>query len=213
MAKDTILEEIFQDLDAAESDELRLTISGEALARLNEQLKKAPKHSEKAYDIAGRILILAEIHTKLLSQGDDHNGEAPLTMCGELCFILSMEINPEKLPLIYVGSLLSLANLLGKFAFTQFQPGNSDNLFHMNMAISEVMRLALVTYDKFSKLADLSCFATEINNIRPLEEKMPEELKTLHDKPITPYMAMDVLYDVIARFMACGLIDREEFNP
>ena len=42
---------------------------------------------------------------------------------------------------------------------------------------------------------------------------MPEELKTLHDKPITPYMAMDVLYDVIARFMACGLIDSEEFKP
>lgn len=211
MTSDPILDDIFRDLDNADTVELKLNISGEAIARLNEQLHKAVPGSDNSQILAKRILILTELHTRLLHDTDEM-AQAPVTMVGELCFILSSKVDPEKLPFIYVGSLLSSVQMSMALTYSVSSRLDADSVAHLAAIVCMLACLSKVTYLKFAEFADLSSYAEDIRLLDKLLDNFSPEDRLFEGNTVTPVMAVDIFYDVLARFAACGFIDKALFE-
>ncbi len=211
MAQDPVLEQIFADLDAAEDTDMRLRVSGEALARLNEQLKQCMNQPEQAVDCAYRILIVADLHARDFI-GSDEPEQAPLTLLGELALILTCRVSPEKVPVAYVGSLYrTIEFMMTLLQHTMTTGPDPDTVAHIEASVVELAALTIVTYEDFRKRFNLSFLDHDIRRVRLLLEPAPEDLRCLNGNPINPTMALDVFYDVLARMAACRILDPAMF--
>ena len=210
MGSDKTLDGLFAELEKADSPELQLRISGEAISRFNEQLNRISEGSDEAYNLADRVLIMLEYHCGKMMELDGNAEEVVATIVGELAFILTQKINPEKIPVIYTGSLLNCADMA--FAASTARMEESDQAYHLFRISVQLVCLAVCTYNEFSKKYDLKMFNEQANRLKMLTECLPAKEKLFDDQKIMPTMAIDIFYDTIARMVACGIIDKSHFE-
>lgn len=211
MDNDVLLDKIFAEIEnARENSDLDsvLRISGEAAARINEQLRSAPVDSEDAVLAAKRSLVITDMHCMALIEAGEIN-EAAATYVGIILYILTCKVNPEKIPQLYEGTLITLVEVLSMIMSDIW--GNPEAMDHVTSCFAETGTLAIETYDHFSKFASMGMFSPKIESLRPILQTIAPKGYQFNGRKITSIMAMDILYDVLARMKSCGLINIDEY--
>ena len=207
--RDEELDRILDDIEQAETAELKAAISGEAVSRQLEQLKRVPVGSEESIRIANRLLLLTQQHSLLLLDYGIYS-EAVGLMIGMLAAVLSLRIDPEKVPYYYLNMLLGCIAMCDRTIHEAYGGQPTPEAVHLHSILMNFALLFLSTYEHFKTFTSVKDFEQFAQALQIELNGLSSEDRQFNGQPVTPQMAIDIAYDAMGRLHSCGLMPMED---